>query len=117
MLWMGPKKWLIIQKLSPGRALHQQLEVALSGTPCLVSDLSDARCGIEVSGAQARTVLARICALDLDARSFQPGQCAQSLLARVPVLIHQIDELPTYHLYVDRSLVTYAWDWLCDAAT
>jgi len=115
-LWLGPRKWLIILDSPNGRELQQQLETALSGMPCLVSDLSDARTGIEVSGAQARTVLARVCALDLDSCSFGPGQCAQSLLARVPLLLHQLDQAPTYHLYVDRSLAAYAWEWLSDAS-
>ena len=115
-LWLGPRKWLIILDSPNGRELQQQLETAMFGTPSLVSDLSDARAGIEVSGTQARTVLARVCALDLDARFFGPGQCAQSLLARVPLLLHQVDQAQTYHLYVDRSLAAYAWEWLSDAA-
>ena len=116
VLWMGPRKWLIILDSAKSREMKKQLETALSEMPFLVSDLSDARTGIEVSGAQARAVLARVCALDLDARVFRPGQCAQSLLARVPLLLHQVDQAPTYHLYVDRSLATYAWEWLGDAA-
>ncbi len=116
VLWMGPRKWLIILDSPNGRELQHQLETAMFGIPNLVSDLSDARVGIEASGAMARTVLARVCALDLDSCSFGPGQCAQSLLARVPLLLHQVDEAPTYHLYVDRSLAAYAWEWLSDAA-
>jgi len=116
VLWMGPRKWLIILDSPNGRELQHQLETAMFGIPNLVSDLSDARVGIEASGAMARTVLARVCALDLDSCSFGPGQCAQSLLARVPLLLHQVDEAPTYHLYLDRSLATYAWEWLSDAA-
>ena len=116
VLWMGPRKWLIILDSRNSREMKEQLETALSGMPCLVSDLSDARVGIEVSGAHARTVLGRVCALDLDSCSFRPGLCAQSLFARVPLLLHQVDEAPTYHLYLDRSLATYAWEWLSDAA-
>ena len=99
------------------RETRKQLQTALSGIPCLVSEVSDSRTGIEVSGAQARALLAKICALDLDVRSFRPGQCAQSLLVRVPLLLHQVDGQPAFHLYVDRSVARYAWDWLSDAAT
>lgn len=116
LLWMGPRKWLIILDAAKVPELKPQLEMALSGIPSLVSDLSDARAGIEVSGTEARTVLGRVCALDLDSGSFQPGQCAQSLLVRIPLLLHRPEQQPGFHLYVDRSLASYAWDWLTDAA-
>lgn len=116
MLWMSPWKWMILHDPSETRQLRRELETALAGVSILLSDVSDARFGIEVSGAQARNLLMRICALDLDAGSFSPGQCAQTLLARVPVLLHQVDDQPTFHLYVDRSMAHYAWDWLSDAA-
>jgi sarcosine oxidase subunit gamma len=116
LLWMGPRKWLIILDAAQRRELQLQLEMALSGIPSLISDLSDARVGIEVCGKHARTVLARVCALDLDSCSFGPGQCAQSMLVRIPLLLHRPDGQPVFHLYVDRSLASYAWDWLTDAA-
>ena len=116
VLWLGPRKWLIILEPGNTRETRKQLESALSGIPSLVSEVSDSRTGIEVSGVQTRSLLAKICALDLDSSSFGPGQCAQSLLVRVPVLLCQVDGRPTFHLYVDRSVACYAWDWLKDAA-
>jgi len=117
VLWLGPLKWIIILDPLDVREIQQHLESNFSGIPCLVSDVSDARIGIAVSGMQARDLLSRVCALDLDECSFKPGQCAQSLLVRVPLLLHQVNEHPTYHLYVDRSLAHYAWYWLSDAAS
>jgi heterotetrameric sarcosine oxidase gamma subunit len=116
VLWLGPRKCLIILESGNTRATHKQLETALSGIPSLVSEVSDSRTGIEISGVQARSLLAKICALDLDDRSFGPGQSAPSLLIRVPLLLYQADGQPTFHLYVDRSVARYAWDWLSDAA-
>jgi sarcosine oxidase subunit gamma len=116
VLWLGPRKWLIILEPENTRETQKQLETVLSGIPCLVSDVSDSRTGIEVIGVKARALLAKICALNLDDPSFGPGQCAQSLLVRVPLLLCQVDEQPAFHLYVDRSVARYAWDWLSDAA-
>jgi sarcosine oxidase subunit gamma len=116
VLWLAPRKWLIIFEHGDITAVQRQLKEALAGMPCLVSEVSDARFGIQVSGANARRLLAKVCALDLDPKSFIPGDCAQSQLVRVPLLLHQVDEIPTYHLFVDRSLAKYAWDWLSDAA-
>jgi sarcosine oxidase subunit gamma len=117
ILWLGPGKWLIVSSLPDSRVIRQKLAIALSGVPHLISDFSDARTGIEISGPQARTVLARVCALDLHPGSFRTGQCAQSMIARAPLLLHQVDDLPVFHLYIDRSLAAYAWAWLTDAVS
>ncbi len=116
VLWMGPGKWLIVLPSQDRREVKQKLEAALSGVPHLISDYGAARAGIEVSGPKARTVLARVCPLDLHPNFFRTGQCAQSLIARAPLLLYQADDLPVFHLYIDRSLVAYAWAWLSDAA-
>ena len=116
-LWLGTRKWLLLTNAHRSRELMSQLEVAGTEFPCLISDVSDARCGIAVGGHEARNLLAKVCALDLHAETFKTGQCAQSQLARIPVLLYQKNALPTYHLFVDRSLASYAWDWLADAAT
>jgi len=117
LLWLGPEKWLII--LDPDKLCEtrQQLQSELSAIPNLLSDVSDARTGFEVSGASARVLLAKVCALDLDAASFGAGHCAQSMLVRVPVLVHQVNDRPAFHIYVDRSMARYTWDWLSDAAS
>jgi len=117
LLWLGPQKWLIISDPDKIGEIQRRLKTALSDIPSLLSDVGDARVGIEVSCAQARVLLAKVCALDLDSDSFQPHLCAQTLLVRVPLLLHQVDDLPTFHLYVDRSVARYAWDWLSDAAS
>jgi sarcosine oxidase subunit gamma len=56
------------------------------------------------------------CSLDLHPRVFNAGDCAQSGLARCHMLLHQINEIPTYDVYVHRSFSHYAWRWLEDAA-
>ena len=117
VLWLGPRRWLISMDCDTLQDTRRRLQAALSPLPCLVSDVSDARFVMEVSGNRARSLLANVCALDLDEQSFGPGQCAQTLLVRVPLLLHQVDEKPCFHLSVDRSLAHYAWDWLRDAAS
>jgi hypothetical protein len=32
------------------------------------------------------------------------------------MLLHQINEIPTYEVFVNRSVSDYAWRWLEDAA-
>jgi len=79
-----------------------------------VVDLSSARVILELSGPAARDVLASCCALDLHPRAFGPGRCAQTLVAKAPVLLAFVEERPTYRFYVRPSLASYVVGWLLD---
>jgi sarcosine oxidase subunit gamma len=81
-----------------------------------VVDVSDSRAVITLSGPRALDVLAKGCPLDLHPRVFSPGRCAQSLLAKAHVLLHRVDDAPTFEIYVHRSFADYLWTWLEDAA-
>jgi sarcosine oxidase subunit gamma len=55
--------------------------------------------------------------VDLHPRVFGPGRCAQTLLAKAQVIIHQVNDAPTFHLYVRTSFAWYVAEWLLDAMT
>ena len=63
-----------------------------------------------------RELLAKGCPLDLHPRAFDVGQCAQSHLAKAPILIRQLDREPSFEIVVRRSFADYFWLWLEDAA-
>jgi sarcosine oxidase subunit gamma len=115
VLWLGPDEWLVVAE---GEApdLLPRLERAVAGRRAALSDLSSSRVIIELRGAGARALLAAGCGLDLHSRAFAAGQCAQTLLARVPVILDQIDETPHYRVLVRRSYARWLVDWLIDAA-
>jgi len=114
-LWLGPDEWLVVVE-GDAPDLLPRLERAVVGRRAAVSDLSSSRAIIEIGGSAARDVLAAGCGLDLHPRAFGPGQCAQTLLARVPVILDQLDEVPHFRLLVRRSYVRWLVDWLIDAA-
>ncbi len=66
--------------------------------------------------ARVRELLAKGCPLDLHPRVFDVGQCAQSHLAKAPILIRQLDREPAFEIVVRRSFADYLWVWLEDAA-
>ncbi|MFQ5985056.1 MAG: sarcosine oxidase subunit gamma [Alphaproteobacteria bacterium] len=115
-LWLGPDEWLIATPPGEEGRVAAKLERALQGRHAAVTDVSEARTVIRVSGPRARDVLMKGCSLDLHLRVFGPGRCAQSAVAKAQVILHQTDELPTFDLYVDRSFAEYLWLWLEDAA-
>jgi sarcosine oxidase subunit gamma len=93
------------------------LRETLGQQPGSVVDVSAARTTLELAGPRARDVLEHGCALDLHPRAFGPGQCAQTLLAKANVVLHQVDDAPTYRLLVRPSFARYLVAWLLDAMT
>ena len=113
-LWLGPDEWLVVGPPDTEAQLSTTLEEALAGRGSAV-DVSANRTTLEVRGSGAREVLAAACPLDLHPRVFGTGRCAQSTIGTAQVLIHQVDELPTYRLFVRYSFAEYVADWLLDA--
>jgi sarcosine oxidase, subunit gamma len=116
LLWLGPDEWLAVLPEGRGAGAAGRLEAALAGQHHAVVDVGHARGALGLSGPKARSVLMKGSSLDLHPRSFGPGHCAQSTLARCQVLLHQVDDAPAYDLWVGRSFLDYAFAWLEDAA-
>jgi sarcosine oxidase subunit gamma len=116
VLWLGPDEWLVLGPDGDTAALVELLQESLGADPGSVVDVSANRTVIEISGAAARDLLEKGIALDLHARSFSTGHCAQTLLSRAQVVLWQVSETPTYRLFVRPSFAQYVADWLVDAA-
>jgi len=113
-LWLGPDEWLILgPPESQGDILHE-LDTALEGTHRSIVDVSDNRVALELGGPRVRELLSKGCPLDLDATSWGIGSCAQTLLARAQVILHERAE--TTGILVRLSFADYLVDWLLDAA-
>ena len=117
VLWLGPDEWLVVGPPGGEAALERQLRDALGdlAPAAAIVDVSANRTTIELTGPDARIALESGCSIDLDARAFGPGRCAQTLLARANVLLQQLDDAPTYRIYVRPSFAAYVTAWLADA--
>ena len=113
ILWLGPDEWLISGASATAR---KKLEAGLAKQHAGLTDIGDSRTVIGLSGPRARDLLMKGCTLDLHPRAFGPGQCAQTLLAKAGVLLHQTGDEPAYEITVLRSFAEYLWLWLEDAA-
>ncbi len=114
-LWLGPDEWLILGPPGDGDAILSELEAALAGTHHSVIDASANRVALEISGPGSKEVLSKGCSIDLDPRGgWTAGRCAQTLLARVPVILHE--RADTTGVLVRPSFADYLIDWLIDAA-
>jgi sarcosine oxidase subunit gamma len=97
------------------QALEQTLRNGLDGAFGSILDISANRTLLEIRGPKARELLAHGVPIDLDARSFGPGSCAQTLLAKAQVIIERHDE-SGFHIHVRTSFASYVADWLLDTA-
>jgi sarcosine oxidase subunit gamma len=114
-IWLGPNEWWIVDQ-GDGPAIAAELSAALDDVFAAVTDVSENYTVIEIAGARARDTLAKGTPFDLHPRVFQPGQSAQTMLAKATACLHQTSEAPAYDVYVRCSFAEYLWRWLEDAA-
>jgi sarcosine oxidase, subunit gamma len=114
-LWLGPDEWLVLGPPGTAPDIVAELLEALGGTRRSIVDVSASRLALELSGPDAKEVLSKGCSLDLEPRGgWTTGSCAQTLLARVPVILHERPE--TTGVLVRPSFAEYLVDWLIAAA-
>ena len=108
-LWLGPDEWLVVAPAGTP-VLAEADDVSLPGT-----DVSAHRTLLEIRGPDARSLMARGCPLDFDPRIFGADRCAQSLLARVDVIVFPLDGEDSFGVLVRASFAPYLVAWLRDA--
>ncbi len=115
-MWLGPDEWLIRTDDSREPALSAALLEAVKGQHAAVTAVSDAYVIFTVSGKEARAVLNQGTGIDLHPHSFSPGTCVRTSLAKTGVILHQLDDKPSYDVYAWRSYANYLSMWLDKAA-
>jgi sarcosine oxidase subunit gamma len=115
-LWLAPDEWLIVGPDGKQAAFLDALGVALAGAFGSIVDVSANRTVLEIRGSKSSDLLAHGVAVDLDPRSFGPGRCAQTFLAKAQVIIELRNEEATFHVWVRTSSASYVAAWLLDAA-
>ena len=112
---IGPGQWLAVSESLKHDALACDLAKQLKGLAS-VSDQSDGRTVIRITGARARDVLAKGLPIDLDPRVFQANGAATSVISLMGVQLWQVDDTPAYDIAIFRSLSTSFWRWLTASA-
>jgi sarcosine oxidase subunit gamma len=112
-LWLGPNEWLLVAQPGAAGELVAELERALDGQHHSVVDVSADRAVVELAGEHRTGLLAKGCGLDLHPRSWREGMCAQTLLARVPVLLQERERAT--RLFVRASFAGHLLSWLSQA--
>jgi sarcosine oxidase, subunit gamma len=115
-LWLGPNEWLIVGPSDSASASTAELRKALAGQHAAVTDVSEARTAILLQCPRARDLLQKGMPIDLHSREFQPGHCTQTHIAGANIILRQLDDQPTYDVFVLNSFAEHLWLWLESAA-
>ena len=85
-----------------------------------VTDISENRTVIQISGTKIFTLLAKFSTLDFDKSFANPASVAQTLFVKVPVLLvrnYDDKQVPALDIYVNRSHANYIYKLLVDGTT
>lgn len=114
-IWAGPGRWLATSTGESPGMFEQRLRSAFAGVAS-VTNQSDGRSIIRVSGPRARDALAKGVPIDLDPREFQIGGVALTIVGHINVQFWQVDDAPTYDFAVFRSFAASFCEWLLAAS-
>ena len=95
---------------------HLDFERKLADLNRRLAELSPGMVEEFVNLEALRDVMAKGCRLELHPRAAGAGFCAQTPMAQVGVLLHQVDDAPVYDLLVYSGFARAFWHWLSGAA-
>jgi sarcosine oxidase subunit gamma len=112
VLWLGPDEWLFVSSIERPEAIVGRLETAFDGIDRSIVDVSANRVAIELAGADRLPLLSHVCSLDLEPPAWVAGRCAQTLVGRAQVLLHERDDAT--RIFVRPSFAGYVTDLLLE---
>lgn len=108
-------QWLAVAEDDSSRQMLDALAKQLGGHAA-ITEQSDSKVVIRISGTRAREALAKGCSLDLHPRVFKPGDAATTTVALIDCQLWQVDDAPSYDLAVPSSFAESFWSWLTASA-
>lgn len=111
----GPDQWMASAEGTEAAGFAAKVRARI-GPFAAVSDQTDARLVLLLSGPRVRDVLAKGVPVDLHPKAFKPGDVATTLVAYIGVQIDMLDDAPTYQLSAPRSTAGSFWSWLTASA-
>jgi sarcosine oxidase subunit gamma len=111
----GRDQWMASAEGAEAAGFAAKLRARI-GPFAAVTDQSDARLVLRLSGPRVREVLAKGVPVDLHPKAFKLGDVASTLVAYVGVQIDMLDDAPSYQLMAPRSMAGTLWSWLAASA-
>lgn len=119
LLWTGPDQLSALTARGAELRPLDGLRERFAGIASL-SDQSDGRCLLRISGARAREMLAKVSSVDLDPSVFPVGAAAATAIDHTAANLWRaadaVDGSPVFKLLIFSSFANSLWDALVDAA-
>ncbi len=111
--WLAAGEWALFDT---GENVAARIAVACQGHLHHLADVSAGRRRWRIEGPQRRDLIAKGCSLDTHRTVFGAGRCAQTLMARVPILLLADQDDRAFDIIADVSLAAHLRAWFADAA-
>lgn len=120
IIWLSPNEWLvqIINEIK-FKEIFKNLQLALNSENTAVTDVTENRTILRISGYKLYTLLAKFMVIDLDKALKKNKAVAQSLFIKVPVLVvrnNKDNEKPNIDIHINRSHANYIFNLLVDGS-
>ena len=115
IIWLSPDEWVIVNKKE--KNLLKDLESELGNKDASVTDISENRTIIRISGNKIYKLLSKFLVLDLEKNLSNESACAQTLFVKVPVLLvrnSKEKEIPELDIFINRSHSNYVYNLIVD---
>jgi sarcosine oxidase subunit gamma len=111
----GPRRYLAVARADAVSSLSAHLALSFDSSAAVV-DCSDQLCFITVGGADAATLLMRLCSIDLSPQAFPVHGSAVTRLQDVRAFLWRGEGARQFCLAIQRSLALHCWHVLLEAA-
>jgi sarcosine oxidase subunit gamma len=120
IIWLSPNEWLIeIYKTKDFAKTISDLEDSLNSDNTAVTDVTENRTILKLSGIHLYKLLSKFMIIDLDKVLKKNTSVAQTIFIKVPVLIirnHKKNEKQCINLHTNRSHAQYIINLLIDGS-
>ena len=116
IIWLGPDEWLITDYHED---LFIKLKDEIGDSEASVTDISENRTIIRISGEKIFSLLAKFLFLDLQKNLPDAFSCAQTLFIKAPILIvrnHNDRQIPEFDIILNRSYANYIYNLIIDGS-
>ena len=119
IIWLGPDEWLITDESQNNSDLINKLHIAVGDQESSVTDVSENRTILRISGKYLFNLLSKFLVLDIDKNLSNASSVAQTLFVKVSVLIvrnQKNNQDPEVDIFTNRSHAKYVYNLLVDGS-
>tara|TARA_Y100000590_G_scaffold252236_1_gene283212 strand:+ start:329 stop:907 length:579 start_codon:yes stop_codon:yes gene_type:complete len=114
IIWLSPDEWLITNDEDN---LFAKLNSEFKDLEASVTDVSENRTIVRISGENIYKLLSKFLVLDIEKNLPNESACVQTLFVKVPILLlrnHNNNQVPEIDIFVNKSHANYVYNLLVD---